>query len=452
MALDRRSFLSSVAAGAAALVAAPTACAAERDESVAAAGSLVGPEGGVDWERVRAEFDLDPDWLHFGSFFLVSHPRPVRVAIERWRRELDRNPLALEHLLFDRADPDNPVAAVKSALARYLGARGEEIALTPNTTTGLALVYNGLAIAPGEEILTTEHDHYVHHESIRFAAEKSGATVRFVALHDGAARASADEIVARLRGAIRPETRALGVTWVHSSSGLKLPIPAIAAMVAEVNAGRAPRERCLLVVDGVHGFGVEDVDAAAMGADFFVAGTHKWLFGPRGTGVVWGKPDAWPRVRPTIPSFDLSGEMWSAWVGRTPLPATRANFVAPGGFVAYEHQFAVADAVAFHEAIGRARIAARLAELNGRVRRGLAAIPGVTVHTPLDPALAAGITCFEVAGLAPEAVVARLAERRIHATTSPYAVSYARLAAGIMNRPDEIDAALAAVAGLARAA
>lgn len=452
MALDRRSFLSSVAAGAAALAVAPSACASERDEPVSAAGPLVGPEGGVDWERVRAEFDLDPDWLHFGSFFLVSHPRPVRAAIERWRRELDRNPLALEHLLFEGANPDNPVVAVKRALARYLGARVEEIALTPNTTTGLALVYNGLTIAPGEEILTTEHDHYVHHESIRFAAEKSGASARFVALHDGAAGASADEIVARLRGAIRPETRALGVTWVHSSSGLKLPVPAIAAMVAEVNAGRVPSERCLLVVDGVHGFGVEDVDAASMGADFFVAGTHKWLFGPRGTGVVWGRAEAWPRVRPTIPSFDLSGEMWSAWVERTPLPPTRANFVAPGGFVAYEHQFAVADAVAFHESIGRTRIAARLAELNGRVRRGLAAIPGITVHTPLDPALAAGITCFEVAGLAPEAVVARLAERRIHATTSPYAVSYARLAAGIMNRPDEIDAALAAVAELARAA
>lgn len=452
MALDRRSFLSSVAAGAAALVAAPTACAAERSGSVAASGPLLGPHGGVDWERVRAEFELDPDWLHFGSFFLVSHPRAVRAAIERWRRELDANPLALEHLLFDPSNPDGPLTAAKRALARYLGGRPEEIALTPNTTTGLALVYHGLVIGPGEEILTTEHDHYVHHESIRFAAEKSGAGVRHVALHDGAAGAGVDEIVARLRRAVRPETRALGVTWVHSSSGLKLPIPAIAAMLAEVNGGRAPRERCLLVVDGVHGFGVEDVDAATMGADFFVAGTHKWLFGPRGTGLVWGRAEAWPRVRPTIPSFDISDEMWTAWVERVPLPPTRANFVAPGGFVAYEHQFAVADAVAFHESLGRARVAARLAELNGKVRRGLAAIPGVTVHTPLDPALAAGITCFEVAGLAPEAVVARLAERRIHATTSPYAVSYARLAAGIMNRPEEIDAALAAVAALARAA
>ena len=74
----------------------------------------------------------------------------------------------------------------------------------------------------------------------------------------------------------------------------------------------------------------------------------------------------------------------------------------------------------------------------------------MTLHTPLDGSLAAGINCFEVAGLSPEAVVARLAERRIHATSSPYKVSYARLAAGIMNTPAEIDTALAAVRDLAR--
>ena len=64
--------------------------------------------------------------------------------------------------------------------------------------------------------------------------------------------------------------------------------------------------------------------------------------------------------------------------------------------------------------------------------------------------LAAGIVCFEVAGFTPEAVVARLAQRRIHATASPYKVSYARLAAGIMNREQEIDTAITAVRDLAK--
>ena len=76
---------------------------------------------------------------------------------------------------------------------------------------------------------------------------------------------------------------------------------------------------------------------------------------------------------------------------------------------------------------------------------------GVTVHTPAPSTLSAGIVCFEVAGLAPEGVVAKLAERRIHATASPYKHSFARLAAGIMNMEEEIDTAIAAVRDLARA-
>jgi selenocysteine lyase/cysteine desulfurase len=243
----------------------------------------------------------------------------------------------------------------------------------------------------------------------------------------------------------------VGVTWVHSSTGLKLPIAEIAKMVAEVNASRDEAHRALLIVDGVHGFGVEDVDAAALGADFFVAGTHKWILGPRGTGVVLGKAAAWPRLSPTIPSFE-SLDCWTAYFRGQPLPPTRAEFVTPGGFVPFEHLLAMADALDLHRQLGRPRIAARVRELNARLREELAAMPGVTLVTPRDPALAAGIVCFEIAGLKPAEVVARLREQRILATESPYAVSYARVSAGIMVQPDEIESVLRAIRGVAKAA
>ncbi len=454
MPINRRRFLSTVAAGIGAGALLPFVGRGGDQEPVAgAAGAkpLVGADGAVDWEAVRGEFLLEPGWIHLASFFLVSHPRPVREAIERYRRRLDENPLWIEEALFG-AGEGNELLRVKRALAGYLGGKPEEVALVPNTTTGLALVYNGLRIRPGQEILTTEHDHYVHHESVRRAAEKAGAEVRFVALYDAGEKASETEAVERLRRAIGPRTRAVGVTWVHSSTGVKLPIAAIAEAVAAANSGRADEDRCLLVVDGVHGFGIEDIDAAKSGADFFCAGTHKWLFAPRGTGLIWGRADAWPHLRQTVPTFDIDEAVWTSWVAREPLPPTRANFVAPGGFVAYEHQFAAVEAVEFHRALGRARIAARIHALNGRFREELGRMPGVTLHTPLDGKLAAGICCFEVAGLAPGAVVERLRERRIHATTSPYAVSYARVAAGIMNTPEEVETTLAAIRSLAKAA
>jgi isopenicillin-N epimerase len=135
-----------------------------------------------DWPAVRGQFDLSPDWLHFSQFYLVSHPRPVREAIERYRRMLDANPFAtVEHgmgfeaLGTDQAQEETLPTRVQRRAAEYIGGHPDEVALTDSTTQGLALIYNGLTLKSGDEILTTVHDHFVHHESIRLAAERAGA-------------------------------------------------------------------------------------------------------------------------------------------------------------------------------------------------------------------------------------------------------------------------------------
>src|SRR4029434_4786839 len=92
---------------------------------------------------------------------------------------------------------------------------------------------------------------------------------------------SPDEIAERIRKAIGPKTRAVGVTWVHSSSGVRLPITHIVQRLAEVNRSREEKDRVLLIVDGVHGLGVEDPKITALDCDAFAAGTHKWMFWPQ---------------------------------------------------------------------------------------------------------------------------------------------------------------------------
>src|SRR6266487_5087590 len=220
----------------------------------------------VDWPAVRDLFPLASDWTHLSSFLFVSHPKPVSDAI--W----------IEIAAFTDAE-GRPFAAVKRALADYTGGSPTEIAFTSNTTSALAMAYHGLRIRADQEILTTEHDHYSHHESIRYSAARSGASVRYIPLYDSGATANADQIVDRIGRAITARTRAVGVTWVHSSSGVKLPIARIAEVVARANRGRASADRCLLIVDGVHGFGNQDVDAARLGCDLFASGAHKWLLG-----------------------------------------------------------------------------------------------------------------------------------------------------------------------------
>jgi isopenicillin-N epimerase len=402
-----------------------------------------------DWASVRAQFRLSPEYAHLSNFYIVSHPKPVRDAIDKYRHALDDNPaIFLETHMFERPE-DMLCPKVMAAAAEYIGGRPEDVALTSSTTNGLALLYNGLRLKPGQEILTTTHDHYVHHESIRLAAGKWGTPVRRTTLYDTGATASVDQIVSRLRAAVQPNTRLIGITWVHSSTGVRLPVRRIADAVAEINQGRDAADRALIVLDGVHGFGSVEDRVADLGCDFFAAGTHKWIFAPRGTGLIWARPENWALVQPTIPTF-ISLDLYNAWQEqRPPDGPAKAAWVSPGGFLAYEHQWAAVEAFRFHAQIGRKRIADRIAALNTRIKEGLAAMQHVTLHTPMDPALSAGINCFEVQGHAPKEVVERLLDRRIVASTSPYKVTYPRLSAGIMNTPEEVDSALKAVRALA---
>jgi len=449
MSMNRRQMLRSLAAGAAAAPARSLlAQAGTPPQDGARALPLRSADGRVDWSAVRALFPLSPEWTHLSAFLFVSHPRPVAQAIDRFRRKLDSDTGWIELAAF--ADSEGrPFKAVKRALAEYTGGAPDELCLTSNTTSGLAMIYHGLRIRPDQEILTTDHDHYVHHESIRYSAARSGAAVRYATLYDEPRAADAGQMVDRLAKAISAKTRAVGITWVHSSTGVKIPVADIAAAVARANRGRASDDRCLLIVDGVHGFANQDVEVARMGADFFAASNHKWLLGPRGTGFVWGRGDAWPELRPTIPSFDPEeDDTWKAWMDRSALPPTRASFVSPGGFVAYEHLFAVPAAIELHHAIGRDRIAARIAELNGAFRDGAARLPRVTLHTPRDPGLSGGLSCFEVAGMSAEQVTQRLAAQRIRTNSSPYKISYPRVSAGVMNSTADVDRVLRALRAL----
>ena len=402
-----------------------------------------------DWESVRRQFELAPDYIHLALFFLASHPKAVRQAIEQYRAKIDANPLlTVEGAIFVQNNANIPLQVCRS-LADYIGGDAQDIALTQNTTTGLALLYHGLQLREGDEILTTTHDHYVHHESIRLATERCGATWRKIPLFDSYDSLSPDDMAERIRKAIGPKTRAVGITWVHSSSGVKLPIARIASTLSEVNRSRDEKDRVLLIVDGVHGFGVEDPKITALGCDAFAAGTHKWLFGPRGTGFVWAKPEVWKRMRPLIPSFS-SPDLFAAWEGEhDPVTPARAAWFSPGGFQAFEHLWALPEAIRFHQNIGPARITARTHELNGQMKEGLARMPNVQLYTPRDENLSSGMVCFDVKGMKPDTVVERLLAQRIVASTTPYRRSYARLACNVVNTPQEIETTLRATRELA---
>jgi selenocysteine lyase/cysteine desulfurase len=124
--------------------------------------------------------------------------------------------------------------------------------------------------------------------------------------------------------------------------------------------------------------------------------------------------------------------------------------MTPGGFQAYEHRWALPAAFAFHERIGKPRITARIHALAGRMKDGLAGVHGVRLLTPRDPGLSAGIVCADIAGTDPGAAVQALAAERISASVTPYAERHLRFGCGLAVDEADVDAAVAAVARIAR--
>lgn len=234
---------------------------------------------------------------------------------------------------------------------------------------------------------------------------------------------------------IKPNTRLLTGTWVHSASGLKLQVREIADRIADINTNRSPEDRVLFFVDGVHGFGVENTNINDLNCDFFSAGTHKWMFAPRGTGILWGNNRSNDQVSPTIPTFTNG----AGWGGR----------MSPGGFKPSEHQWAMAQAFKFHLEIGKKKVQNRIHGFTQQLKEELSKMEHVTLYTPLNGDLSSGMAVFDIKGMSQREVVNWLRERNILASFTPYSPSYSRLTPGIYNTEKDIENVLIAVRDLA---
>ena len=370
------------------------------------------------------------------QMLLAAHPKMVRDAIQKHRDGFDENPVEYWENNWTTIEGE-----IRKKASEYMDVAPEEIALTDSTTMGLAMIYSGLKLTSANEILTTTHDHYATEKALEHAVAKSGASIKRVSLYDDPSKASVDEMVEVLRKGITPKTKIVAITFVHSCTGVKTPVKQIATMIKEQNNKRAEADRIYLCVDGVHGFGIENVSIRDLGCDFLAAGTHKWIFGPRGTGVLYAKKDAWNMIGPIIPSFE-----WNAYISWMDLfPAdklTYAELCSPGGFHSFEHRWSLGEAFQFQLNIGKARVEERSHQLTNRLKQGLAGIRHIKIITPISEEVSAGINCFEVEGMKHLDVVKKLLTKKIIASESPYKKSYVRLTPSIINTEEEVDICL----------
>jgi isopenicillin-N epimerase len=280
-----------------------------------------------------AHWPLDPGVLYLNHGTVGVAPRRARAAQQAIRDEMERRPS--QFLLrevsslvgiprTERTEPTRMRRAA-DAVARFIGARGDDLVFVDNATTGVNAILQSLPLQPGDEILVTDHNYGAVARTAAFVARDRRGSVRTVEVPYPAF--SRSRLIDALAAAIGPRTRVAVVDHIVSESALIFP-------VAEI-AGICRARGVALVVDGAHAPGVLPLDVPAIGADWYVANLHKWAHAPRSCGFLWAHPSRQAGLHPTVISwgFDLGFTAEFDWVGtRDP----SAWLAAPAGLAFLE--------------------------------------------------------------------------------------------------------------------
>jgi isopenicillin-N epimerase len=297
---------------------------------------------------VRAEWDLDPDFLTVNHGSFGATPRCVIAAQREWQERMERQPTRFMSTVYPGA-----IRAAADVLGSVVNANGNEIAFVGNATNGCNAVLRSFPLlGPDDTITLLSHTYGAVVNSVRFITEQVGA--RIVRAAVPFPDPTEDGLVAAVAATLTPRTRLAVIDHITSGSAIVLPIERIVAVCHEAGVP--------VLIDGAHGPGQVDVDLAAIGADWYVGNCHKWLCAPKGCAFLHAAPAAQAGLHPDTISHGY-GQGFLAefdWTGTTD----------PSRFLA------VTEAIAFHQRLGGA-------DLRERNRR-LAAIGGELVAQRLN--------------------------------------------------------------------
>jgi isopenicillin-N epimerase len=253
---------------------------------------------------IRHEWALDPDFLTVNHGSYGATPRAVLAEQDRWRRRMEAQPTRFFFLELPTA-----LREAAATLARFLGAKAEDVVFVPNATTGCNAVLRSLRLQPGDEILHASHVYNAVRNTIVHVAEPAGAKVMVADVPFP--RPDAATILKNIELAITKRTRIAVIDHITSPSGLVLPIDDIVRLC---HAAGVP-----VLVDGAHGPGQVALDLSTLDADWYVGTCHKWLSAPKGCGFLHARPDRRADLHPVTIShgygqgftaeFDWTGTM-----------------------------------------------------------------------------------------------------------------------------------------------
>jgi selenocysteine lyase/cysteine desulfurase len=328
----------------------------------------------TDWRQEWFEIE-DATYLNLAS----QSPMPkVSIRAVQAALEANKNP----HHKADSTFFEVP-NRIRASIAKLIGAKPEEIALTSGASAGVAAVAYALTWKPGDEVITAKGEFPLQYAAWKPMEEREGLKLKIVSPRERFI--TADDLIA----ALAPRTRVVSVSMVRFDDGSLLDTARVAAACHKQGA--------LLLLDASQCCGAIPMDVNQLGADFIVSASYKWLLGPFGTGFFWAKSEHLGMMRPG-PFYwlaALSSDNFSALNLADPKPGANAKRWDSPEWASYFNLNLVAmdTSVDFVVRMGPELVAAHNRKL---IELMYARLPKdrFVPASPLDPAQRGAYGCF----------------------------------------------------------
>lgn len=265
--------------------------------------------------RVRGDFPIlqtevrGKPLTYLDSGATAQKPASVIEAVDRYYRTQNANIHRGLYSLSERAT--EAYESSRSKVAEFLGlADSDEIIFVRGATEGINLVAHGFietVLQPGDEILISHMEHHANIVPWQIAAEKTGAELKVIPVTD-----SGELDLDAFEAMLSEKTKLLSIVHVSNALGTINPV--------EQMAGKARALGVPVLLDGCQSVPHTPVDLSKLGCDFFVFSGHK-LFGPTGTGVLWGKREWLEKFPPYQSGGDMIEQVDFAGTTYKPIPS-----------------------------------------------------------------------------------------------------------------------------------
>ena len=237
---------------------------------------------------------LEEGVLHLNHGSFGATPAPVLEAQQRLRSRMEANPTKY----FLGGECQQELDSARRAVAGFVGSDEAGLVFVNNVTAGVNAVLRSVepALAPGDEILVTDHEYNACRNAAEVSASRTGAS--FATVRVPFPLESQQQAVDAVLAAVTDRTRVLLIDAVTSATGLVMP-------VAEIAAAVEPDVRVL--VDAAHAPGMIDFDVRALGASYVTANCHKWMCSAKGAGFLWVRANRRDDVYHSVISHGYNG-------------------------------------------------------------------------------------------------------------------------------------------------